>query len=729
MKKRVLTFLLAVAFIVSCLSMVAFAETTEVEALELPEKILLSTNGDSVDVYPDIIPADADESLAWQISDKSIVSVTQRDGGAYVELIGKKAGIATLTVKSGNVVSNECEITVSSKETIWISDEELTMSPGETTGLSFEYVPEEDSEDPDPSVSWTSTNPGVARVSNSGIVTAISKGTAEIRVNKGGATATCKVTVLEEHDITLDDKNKENVTIKVAGNYKTAVEGRKLIVYASPVEEDDYYVQKIYVVGDDSEEEIASMENTKKAKGQQRLDFVMPDEDITVYATVIAFDPNKKPLKAITLNKEKISMPVDTKFALKVTYDPEDTTESKDVKWESMNEDIAAVDENGVITAVKAGSTAITANVGKLKASINVTVEGKISKVEIDSKDFELKVKEEKSLKAKYTPSMPEGLLVEWASSDEKVAKVDENGKVTGVGEGTATITAKVGGKAATVKVTVIKPVGDFSIVVNKANYGTAETSKTTADKNEFIVITVKPEKGYKLGALQVVDEKGKKIAVESEKDNEFVFQMPESNVVVSVSFVKEGTDPETRRFVDVPKGIWYEEAVNYAADKGYLNGVGNNHFDPNGAVTRGQLCTILYAMEGKPTITGGKDFPDVKADKYYYDPIRWASSNDMVAGYTDGTFKPDVFVSRQQLAAVLYKYASYKKYDLSVSANITTFADYSAISNYAITPMRWAVSHKVMSGTDRNTLLPQSAASRAQFAVMLKAFDTSFGR
>ena len=727
MKKRILSLLLAVAFIVSCLSVAVFAETTEVEALELPEKILLSTNGDSETVYPRITPDDADESLAWQISDKSIVSVTQLDGGAYVELTGKKEGIAKLTVKSGNAVSNECEITVSSKETIWISDDELTLSPEETARLTFEYIPEEDADDPDPSVSWTSTNPGVARVSRSGLVTAISEGTAEIRVNKGGVTATCQVTVLEEHDITLDDTNKENVTLKVAGNYKTAVEGRKLIVYASPVEEDDFYVQEIVVMGDDSEEEIASMENTKKAKGQQRLDFTMPDEDITVYATAIAFDPNKKPLKSISLNKDKITMPVDTKYALKVTYDPEDTTESKDVKWESMNEDVAAVDENGVITAVKAGSTAITATVGKLKASINVTVAGKISEVKIDSEDFELKAKEEKTLKAKYTPSTPEGLIVEWSSDNEKVAKVDENGKVTGVDEGTANITAKVGStKSKSVKVTVSKLVGDFTIVVTKANNGTIETSKTTADKGEYIVITVKPDKGYQLGALEAVGEDGKMLALDSEKDNEFIFQMPESDVVVSASFVKQGTDPETRRFVDVPSGAWYEGAVNYVADKGYLDGVGNNRFDPNGRVTRGQLCTILYAMEGKPTVTAGSVFPDVGVSKYYYDPVRWAATNGMVAGYTDGTFKPEVFVSRQQLAAVLYKYTVYKKYDVSVSADITKFADYSSVSNYAVSPLRWAVSHKVMSGTNTNRLEPQSAATRAELAVMLKAYDAN---
>ena len=234
--------------------------------------------------------------------------------------------------------------------------------------------------------------------------------------------------------------------------------------------------------------------------------------------------------------------------------------------------------------------------------------------------------------------------------------------------------------------------------------------------------MTVKPDEGYSLGQLSVVDNKANPVKVKSEKDSEFTFEMPDSDVVVTAAFSKKGSG----RFVDVPAGIWYEEAVNYVADKGYLDGVGNNRFDPNGRVTRGQLCTILYAMEGKPLVTAGSVFPDVAASKYYYDPVRWAATNGMVAGYTDGTFKPEVYVSRQQLAAVLHKYTAYKGFDTSATANIKTFADYSSVSNYAVTPLSWAVSHKVMSGTNTNRLEPLNAATRAEFAVMLKAYDAN---
>ena len=195
----------------------------------------------------------------------------------------------------------------------------------------------------------------------------------------------------------------------------------------------------------------------------------------------------------------------------------------------------------------------------------------------------------------------------------------------------------------------------------------------------------------------------------------------------MAAAFAKKNSDPDPQqKFSDVPAGSWYEDAVYYATGKGYFTGIGNNKFDPKGNVTRGQLCTILYAMEGKPTVTSGNVFSDVAPSKYYYDPVRWAAANGMVAGYTDKTFKPNVYVSRQQLASVLYKYTVYKKFDVSVSANITTFADYSSISNYAVTPLRWAVSHKVMSGTDRNTLNPLGAATRAEFAVILKAYDAN---
>lgn len=725
MKRKGLAIILAFCLVISLVPVLASAATTTVTKLTLPDKILLSTNSRfSVNVPVEKEPSDANQQISWNIKDEDYVDVDEYGDEAILK--GLKSGKTILTVNAGKVYSNECEITVVTEETLEMVKDEVTLVEGdESVKLAYNYVPGEKQTNIDPDdESWVSSKRSVANVDQEGNVTPVSEGETTIFVNKGNAdAASCKVIVLAKHKVSVDDSNKDDVSVETSE--KVAAKGKEVTINATPANVEDFYVQEIKVVGDDSGEEIGEgFQNENKEEGKQRVVFDMPDEDVTVYVTVAAFDPDKKPLKSISIVPEKLTMPKDTKYALSVTYNPTDTTESKDVTWESMDDKVVSVDKNGIITALSEGSTAVTAKVGKVEASINITVSGAISNLTIDSKAFELKAKEEKALKVKYTPSQPSGLIADWSSSDESVATVDNNGTVKGVSEGKATITAKLGGKTASVAVTVTKLVGDYDVVVRPVSNGKVESSVATADKDDWVTLTIKPDSGYKLSDLLVQTEKDT-IKLESEKDNEFKFQMPDASVVVTAAFIKEGSS----RFVDVPVGSWYEAAVNYAADRRYLEGIGNNRFDPNGAVTRGQLCTILYAMENRPLITGGKDFPDVKADKYYYDPIRWASSNDMVAGYTDGTFKPDVFVSRQQLAAVLYKYAAYKKYDTSVSANITTFADYSSISNYAVTPMRWAVSHKIMSGTDRNTLLPQSAASRAQYAVMLKAFDTSFGR
>ena len=732
MKSKGLSFVLAIAFIISCLTVfVSAAETDQKTELMLPDKVILST-GNYDETVSVITKNLGNKQISWNIADEDIVDIDPEYKRATLR--GLKEGFTKLTVNAGTTYSNTCEIEVVKTEKVLIKDDdsedesdislkEITLVVGQSDmKLIADYIPGKNRDSRGDAVQWTSTAPGVVKIDTDGNLTAKKAGEATIRVNIGEATETCKVTVLEKHKIKLDDSNKEMINLAVSNNTKESEKGVDITVTATPTDSEDFYIKTLYVLGENSGDEIDRLNNKDKTKGAQKLTFEMPDEEVTVFAEVEAFDPNKKPLEAITIVPEKLTMPKGTKYALKVKYIPEDTTEPKDVTWSSVSSDVVSVDENGIITALKEDSTAIVAKVGKKEATINVTVDGEIDSLKIDSNDFSLKEKEEKTLKAKYTPISPVGLLVEWTSSNEKVAKVDADGKVTGVGEGTATITAKVGDETASVKVTVSKLVGDYNIIVRSGSNGKVETSVTTADKGDIVVLTVKPDEGYSLGQLSVVDNKANPVKVKSEKDSEFTFEMPDSDVVVTAAFSKKGSG----RFVDVPAGIWYEEAVNYVADKGYLDGVGNNRFDPNGRVTRGQLCTILYAMEGKPLVTAGSVFPDVAASKYYYDPVRWAATNGMVAGYTDGTFKPEVYVSRQQLAAVLHKYTAYKGFDTSATANIKTFADYSSVSNYAVTPLSWAVSHKVMSGTNTNRLEPLNAATRAEFAVMLKAYDAN---
>ena len=716
MKRKGLALLLALCLVLTLLPMLASADSDDVtKSISINDKDVefLVVKGERIH-----IDTDSGSNYVWEeVSNKNIVTVNDDTANRSLILTGKKVGTATFKLVIGKesttfdvkVLSNEKGISLSSDSIVVAKGGSKEVTAVYNTGTTTPYTPE---------FSWSSEDTSIATVnwnydeSDIGVVEGKKKGETTISVRTSyqeNQSKSLKVCIEDPYKITYAESDKG-----VLSGVKTAVRTDKVTVKAEP--EDNYKVSSIKVVSDDGKEVETSRIDEKS------VSFEMPDHDVTVSAEYEVIDPSKKPLKDFSIT-EKEEVPVKAQFAISVTLDPEDATDAKveDIVWTSKSPSVAIV-EDGVVTGISEGTAKIVAELNDIEKVCEVTVTPALTSVEASEQEISLTVGKEKELDVSYKTSKNESLIAEWISADPSIAAVDKRtGKVTGVKAGETKITVTVGEKSDNVKVTVKKSEGDYKITVNSSTNGTVSASKSKADKGEEVVLTAVPATGYELGEIKVVDKNNKQIEL-TKKGEGYAFVMPESDVVVQAAFAKKG-------FIDVPSGIWYEEAVNYAAAKGYLDGVGNNRFDPNGAVTRGQLCTILFAMEGKPTITGGKDFPDVKADKYYYDPIRWASSNDMVAGYTDGTFKPDVFVSRQQLAAVLYKYASYKKYDLSVSANITTFADYSAISNYAITPMRWAVSHKVMSGTDRNTLLPQSAASRAQFAVMLKAFDTSFGR
>jgi len=181
-----------------------------------------------------------------------------------------------------------------------------------------------------------------------------------------------------------------------------------------------------------------------------------------------------------------------------------------------------------------------------------------------------------------------------------------------------------------------------------------------------------------------------------------------------------------SRKFTDVSTdpNNWYHAAVDHAVESGYMDGVSGTSFAPNGSVTRAQLVQILYAMEGKPS-SAEASFSDVTSDKWYAAAIGWASKYDIVSGYEDGTFKPDQAVTRQQMISILYKYADHKNYTLNDSGDLSWFPDADELSVYAVTPMKWAIGHGLISGTGKG-IEPKGTTTRAQAAVILNAFDSN---
>ncbi len=174
--------------------------------------------------------------------------------------------------------------------------------------------------------------------------------------------------------------------------------------------------------------------------------------------------------------------------------------------------------------------------------------------------------------------------------------------------------------------------------------------------------------------------------------------------------------------FTDVKESDWFYESVKYVYDNQLMLGTGETTFSPGATITRGMIVTILHRMEGKPTATAA-GFPDVAAGRYCTEAVLWASANGIVKGYENGNFGPDDAITREQLAAILYRYMQYKGYDVSADGAISGFADASEVSAYAVEALNWAVGAGVVKGTKDNKLAPKGNATRAEAATMLMRF------
>jgi len=174
--------------------------------------------------------------------------------------------------------------------------------------------------------------------------------------------------------------------------------------------------------------------------------------------------------------------------------------------------------------------------------------------------------------------------------------------------------------------------------------------------------------------------------------------------------------------FGDTSRGEWYYSAVQYVYAKGMMSGTTATAFSPGGTTTRGMIVTILHRLEGSPAAPAAA-FPDVNQGLYYAAPVAWASASGLVNGYDNGGFGPEDPITRQQLAAILYRYAESKGYDTSARGSLEGFSDAAAVESYAVEPIRWAVGAGLISGMDNGTVNPTGRATRAQVATILMRF------
>lgn len=182
----------------------------------------------------------------------------------------------------------------------------------------------------------------------------------------------------------------------------------------------------------------------------------------------------------------------------------------------------------------------------------------------------------------------------------------------------------------------------------------------------------------------------------------------------------KPASKPEVKLpFTDVSTSDWFYDDVAFVYKNGLFSGTDSRSFSPNASMTRAMLVTVLYRLEGEPTVTGRSSFTDVRSGAYYEKSVIWAAANGIVTGTDSTSFSPDAKVTREQLAAILYRYAQYRKLDTDASAKLNSFTDADSVSAYASEALGWAVSEGLINGAS-GKLMPKGDATRAQVAAIL---------
>ena len=239
---------------------------------------------------------------------------------------------------------------------------------------------------------------------------------------------------------------------------------------------------------------------------------------------------------------------------------------------------------------------------------------------------------------------------------------------------------------------------------------GTVEPKLTFQHIGKSVTFTFKPDTGYKVKDVKV---NGKSVGA--------VKTYTIDKLTVSTRIEVEFTD-ESLPFTDVRRSDWFYEDVAFAYENGLFAGTSDTTFSPNASMTRAMLVTVLYRLEGQPAVNGRSGFSDVQYNGYYEDAVTWAADNGIVNGTSTTTFSPNANVTREQMAAILYRYAQYKKYNTAASSSLNGFTDQASVSGYATASLEWAVAEKLVNGS-AGKLMPTGNATRAQVAAILHRF------
>ena len=262
---------------------------------------------------------------------------------------------------------------------------------------------------------------------------------------------------------------------------------------------------------------------------------------------------------------------------------------------------------------------------------------------------------------------------------------------------------------------------------IEEPEHGSVTISPKNPEKGEQVTITPTPDEGYDVDTVIVTDSNGKEVAVTPNEDGTYTFVQPSGKVTITVTFRQLASVSDCPRdescpmapFTDADRNAWYHDGVHYCVEHGLMMGTSQTTFAPDIVTTRGMIVTILWRLEGSPIVGASLNYDDVKAEDWYGEAVRWADSVGVVTGYGNGKFGPNDTITREQMAAMLWRYAGSPRVDGSLSS----FTDGAQTSSWAQPAMIWAVEEGLITGVGNDRLEPRGQATRAQAATILMRF------
>lgn len=423
-------------------------KTVQVESIELRPSSLALVEGESEWLTATVLPENAtDKTVTWSSSNAGVAII---EGG---QVTAKKEGEATITARAGEKEAS-CKVIVTKRiipvTSVTLSKNEATLNKGEEITLTATVSP---SDATDKTVSWSSSDTSVATVDQSGTIKAQKSGQSTITASAGDKKATCEITVITPvENVTLD---RTSVSLEVG-------QSTTLVATISPNDADNKTVA--WSTSDDS---VASVNNGTIQALSEGTATITATVDGKAASCVVTVQKKVIPVSSITLDKKSLALNKGESATLTATVYPADATVNS-VSWSSSDVTVVSVDQNGKVTAVNGGSATITARAGEQSATCVVTVSVPVTSISLNKSSLDLNKGESETLIATVSPSDATENTVTWATSNKRIATVDQNGLVTAVEGGTATISATCGGYKAECVVTVTVPVA--SITLSKQN-------------------------------------------------------------------------------------------------------------------------------------------------------------------------------------------------------------------------------------------------------------------